>query len=96
MISILTKPTESLKNRRFFILVEGEEASSHSTIESLVERINEDYVECQRIFEPDREQKKAGYEELTKDEQTSIENLLLNSYRSEDSPLDSRDIFYDH
>lgn len=95
MISILTRSDNRSKDK-YFILVEGEKVSSHSAIGSLVKRINEDYVECQRIFEPDHEQEKAGYKALADHEQDSIEELLLDAFRSEDNPLDTEDIFYEH
>ncbi|MEI7620059.1 MAG: hypothetical protein WCJ57_00630 [Candidatus Falkowbacteria bacterium] len=88
MISILSKDGKTC------LIFEGEEVSSHEENDSLIEEINDEYVDCQRIYEPTYDQKKQGYKALRVHEQKEIEEELLEFNRKQNGPL-TKEIYFD-
>jgi|GEM_PF-1595857 len=83
MISILVKSVTGTNSNKYCILVGGELSSTHRDFDSLVRRIYEEHVECDRVYESSDYQRKKGYQELTVDERANVERLVLNFQRRE-------------
>lgn len=81
MIYILSKDGKTC------LIFEGEEVSSHEEHDSLIEEINDGYIECQHNYEPTEEQKRVGYRALRGSEQEEIEQELLDYSRSQNGML---------
>lgn len=82
MVSVLISP----KGRYCLLDRDGELGFESKKHNPLIKRINDDYLECQRVYLPSEDQEKEGYQALTLEEQEAIENQLSQYERIENSP----------
>ncbi|MFA4942811.1 MAG: hypothetical protein WC564_04205 [Patescibacteria group bacterium] len=62
-------------------LIGGDGITAYKKRADLIDAVNEDYVDCQRIYIPSDEQRKERYMSLRDNEQEEIEAEITNNAR---------------